>query len=630
MSESDSLTSSDNAPRNDFSWKGVFAGVIFAVVAWLPAVVTIVFVDESSVNIPVWDDFERIPLLEKYEAGELTLGFLISPHIEHRILIPRLIILANYEWGGGDIRNEVWVILGSLLMTSMALAALVLRTRGARASSWLIVFLINLTIFSLIQYQNLCWAIQTAFVLPLMFLALTLLTLHSRWPSGWRFGLCVLWAMGATFCFTHGLVLWLLVFGYFLLSPDFASMRSRVVTTGIWGAVAAAVFGLYFHDLSSTSHPVHSYFQAPGATPPGLEGILVGANEVERVKGYAMNALGSQFSRYVFAPPKEIAPVTGAVQLVLFVLAAATGVGVCLARRDKESWRDLLPWMALGGYVLVTVLIMALGRSHMGLGRSMSPRYISITLYLTVALLVLLPLVVMLVSRKGVFRSCCRAAGYLAAGMFLGLQVWNGVYGAVSLRHWCDSRWQSLMPMSFYRFSESEHIWRADQNAKVTRNFVERLHRLDVAGSLPKPFGPGDFERFKVSRLVLNEARAEVSAVEAILEPFEGWALRGVASARPKMPRVPDGILFTVSEGGERTIVGYGELESIMPFHIDRWDTEFVELRHQTERDRSAWTARLARENLPEGVALPVELEVWGIDFEANRLYPFASTFVLE
>ncbi len=65
------------------------------VLAWSPAVITASMMHRYAVNIPVWDDLERAELLTRYESGTLDLDYLFSAHIEHRIVLTRLIILAN-------------------------------------------------------------------------------------------------------------------------------------------------------------------------------------------------------------------------------------------------------------------------------------------------------------------------------------------------------------------------------------------------------------------------------------------------------------------------------------------------------------------------------------------------------
>ncbi len=604
--------------------------VVLILLAWSPAFFTIALVDHYSVDIPVWDDFERVPLIEQYENGELTLEFLVSPHIEHRILIPRLIILVNHIVGGGDIQNEVWVIVLSMLVSSICIGILIMKTLGGGAMGWFIVFLANLTIFSLMQYQNLCWAIQTAFVLPLMFLSLTLLTLHSRLPLAAKLGVCFFWALCATFCFAHGLIVWLLVLGYFLLSPDLKMAKSRLGVAGAWAAITAIAFALYFNNLSSTSHFVHSYFQNPGETPPGLAGILNGESELGPVILYSLKSLGSQFSRYAFMPPDEVAPIVGALQLGFLVLLATIAIAYCLRNRDTEAWRRALPWIALGGYVCVTVLVMALGRAHLSLGRAMSPRYLGITLYITVALIVLVPLVASLLLRKdSKWSGLTRSFGFGFVGVFLALLLWNNLYGAHCLGAWSASRWQSLMVMSFRDFSPSQYPYRADQSDEFVRDYVDRMRALGIAGGIPDPYGPGDFDRFSVSKLKLNPHRANFTHNEPLTEPFDGWALEGFAYARQKMGRVPDGVLFTCDVDGERIIVGYGESFPIMPFYTHRWDSEFTYLDQQDHRDQARFTARIDRRNLPEGVMLPVELTAWVIDFKEDRLYELETKVTL-
>ena len=55
----------------------------FAIV-FLPAWLLLVLIAQNAVNMPVWDDWDRATLFEKWDAGTLTFADLYAPHIDHR------------------------------------------------------------------------------------------------------------------------------------------------------------------------------------------------------------------------------------------------------------------------------------------------------------------------------------------------------------------------------------------------------------------------------------------------------------------------------------------------------------------------------------------------------------------
>ena len=67
--------------------------VLLVLLVFSPAVVMGFAVAGSAVNVPMWDDWERGELWERYRAGTLDFDYLDSPHIEHRILTGRLAML---------------------------------------------------------------------------------------------------------------------------------------------------------------------------------------------------------------------------------------------------------------------------------------------------------------------------------------------------------------------------------------------------------------------------------------------------------------------------------------------------------------------------------------------------------
>lgn len=599
--------------------------LLLALIAWSPAILTGVMVDNYAVDIPVWDDFERVPLIEKYENHELSFSFLISAHIEHRILIPRLIILANHLIGDGEMRNEVWVIFLSMLASSACVAILIFRTLGNSATAWIALLLANLAIFTLMQYQNLCWGIQTGMLLPQMFLCIALATLHSRARLSVKIAIAALASLAASFCFTHGLIVWLAVLGWFLLDPMGLSRKSRLVLLAGWTLLTAGVFAFYFHDLTSTSSQAHSYFQEPGKAPPGWDGMTHGQCEAGKVVEYVVTLLGSQFSRFVFVPPRYLAPGVGAFQAGLFALLAIGGIaGVLIANRNKQepavAWRNLLPWLALGGFVVATAIVMALGRAHISVARSMSPRYLSITLYLTVAIIGLAPLIgKMAVAKWPQVRCFLRPAGLVVAGFLVALQGWNQLYGERSLKVWNASRWQSLMTLAFADYSPPTYEKRLDFDGEITREQVKKLKSFGSFEHLPDAIPPDGFSEFKISRRELDETRAGVVRNRATKA---GWHLTGFADTRTAMNRVPDGLLFTIAtDRGERTIVGYAESVTGMEMHNNDWDFEFALIEPQSLKTQTRWRGFIARKNLPPGIQVPVEAEAWAIDFEKMRVF---------
>ncbi len=609
-------------------WKRYIVLGFMLLLVWAPALITASMMSRYSVDIPVWDDLERAELLDRYAHGTLDFKFLASAHIEHRILLPRLIILANARFGNGAVRNEVWVNFAAMLISSICLAVLVWKTRPGRRSNWLLIFLMNLCVFSLLQYQNLCWAIQTAFFLPLTFLTLTLIVLRSPLRLPVKFVLAVLCALGGSASFAHGLALWPVVMLYFLFAGNDWSLKKRIWIVVCWGLIALAVGVFYFDGISSISHPGHSYLQEPGEHPPGFGHIRNGDLQVARVVHAFLLALGSHYSRFILLDPMQIAPWIGGFQLIVFVVLALAAVFRCIRTRSQKDWNNLLPWLALGGYAVVAVFLISLGRSNFGTGRALSPRYLTISLYLSVSLIALSALVILPMISSEKARARLRTAGYLLAGLFLVLQSWNWLYGYRGLQQWNAARWQSLSEHLFRDFSHTEHPTRLDFDMDYARDQIDRLQTLGYL-HLPDPVGADGFERFTVSPYPVDVEDGNVIRVMSVDEPVSGWRITGFTDLQRHIGRVPDAMLFTIGDEAGRTIIGFAEPVPSPISYFMHQDFEFSDLNLPDPKSRNRWSGCIAGTHLSFRSEEPVEVTVWAVNLKKDRVYRHRETFTI-
>ncbi len=596
--------------------------------AWSPALITASTMHRYAVNIPVWDDLERAEVLSRFDSGTLDLDYLFSAHIEHRIVLTRLIMLANAKWFGGVMTNEVVVNYLAMLISAIGLAVLVWKTRPGRQSNWLLIFLINLCVFSLLQYQNLCWAIQTAFFLPLTFLVLTILVLRSSLSLPAQFGLALLCTLGATGSFSHGLALWGLVPVYFLLSAERWTVRQRLAAVGCWGGIALTVVFFYFHGITSTSHPGHCYMQEPGELPPGFGALVGGKLQLGSVIASFLCVLGGFYSRWVLLRPAVVAVAVGAVLLMIFCVMAFLAVMHCVRSRSATDWKNLLPWLAIGGFAIGASLMVSLGRSSMGMGRTMSLRYITISLYLSVALIALCALVPPIVCRDRFRAHLLPAAGVLV-GFFVVLQGCGWVYGARGLQQWNTARWQSLTQYLFRNFSDSEYIFRLDKTPDYAREQLDRLVAMGYL-NLPPVISANSFSQFSIAPETVSHRDANVIRIFAIDEPAgTGWRIDGYTDTRQFTGRTADAVLFTVGEGEERVIVGFAESEPSPLLYFIKYDFEFSYLHLPRTADENFWTGCIWNDRLPEKCESLVEIDVWAVDVEKNTVYPQEVGFTL-
>jgi hypothetical protein len=158
--------------------------VLFFVLGSLPAFFLFGDIRRTAVNVPFMDDWQFIPLLEKAKNGTLTFQELWAPHDEHRLLLPRIIIIAAMFASKGDYRVQWCISFLAVEIISLCFLWLLVGLNGERFGVWVTWFLANIALFSPIQFQNWLWPMQFAYFLPYTFLALCLCTLCSgRWHA---------------------------------------------------------------------------------------------------------------------------------------------------------------------------------------------------------------------------------------------------------------------------------------------------------------------------------------------------------------------------------------------------------------------------------------------------------------
>jgi hypothetical protein len=163
-------------------------------------------------DLPVGDDFDVVAVVTR--ARPATLQWLWSQHNEHRVPLPRLILLGLYRLSGYDFRAGMFWSVATLAALAGATLAVADRRRGARSSD---------AVFPLLllgpgNYANLLWSWQVQFVFGTVLIGsvLLLIVAHSGWPEPGRAALAGAALAALPLCGANGLIavpalaLWLL------------------------------------------------------------------------------------------------------------------------------------------------------------------------------------------------------------------------------------------------------------------------------------------------------------------------------------------------------------------------------------------------------------------------------------
>lgn len=350
---------------------GSWRTVALIVLSLLPVIYLLTLVARYGVNVPYADEFSSTPLLVKAHDHAVTWFDLFQQHNEHRYFFPRLLIIAFAWLAHGDLRAEMFFSVFLTMLVSLNLWLLIRKTiPGTLSQSLLLLFLINLLLFSPVQAENWTWGFQFPLFLCNYLFSCALLVAFSNLRIAKKFPICLVLALVATFSFGGGVLLWALTFPLALLMKREVTWKSRVAWILVWGGAGLSAMALYFfHYVKPPQHP----------------SIAASTNPVDYFF-YVTGFLGAHLSR-----ADRLEPIFQAV-LVGSVLLALWGAAVAYAfrhRRDLELTGRMLPWIALGSYAVLNALLAAAARIGFGINQALDSRYTSFSLYLCVAVICL-------------------------------------------------------------------------------------------------------------------------------------------------------------------------------------------------------------------------------------------------
>ncbi|MGH7215298.1 MAG: hypothetical protein ACREIT_11095, partial [Tepidisphaeraceae bacterium] len=163
------------------------------------------YVARYGTNVPSWDDWDMVPTMTGHQP--VTSGWLWSQHNEHRVPVPRLLMLALFRVLGNDFR--VLMVANVAMMSGLAAALMVVarRLRGGRANLTDAFF--PLLLLNWAQGLNFVWGWQVEFYVSTLLAGVVLLLVATMGPrlTVARAALItgVLWLL--MMCGAHGVVL---------------------------------------------------------------------------------------------------------------------------------------------------------------------------------------------------------------------------------------------------------------------------------------------------------------------------------------------------------------------------------------------------------------------------------------
>lgn len=338
------------------AWRERAVVVLAAAASLVPVALLVLALVRHALDVPLWDEWELVPLAARSLDGTLGWGELWAQHNEHRIFFPRLWLLAIVRATGGSVGAELAgnvAAAGLLLFLLARNARKLLATERSRAFLAALPFL-SWIVFSQAQWENWVTGWQIQIWLAVLCAAVAAFALVGPSLRRRDLALALAAALVGTFSFADGVLTWPVLFLALQLrarGPD----RKR--TGAIWLTVGALAVGLYLLGYR---------------TPPDRASPLATLAHPLRLVDYVLRFLGA-----------PLASRDGGIQRalgVLGLLVAAVG-GPVLLRKGVPRER-LVPWLALALWAVGCAVLAGLGRAGEGVGmgpaQAKAPRYVTL------------------------------------------------------------------------------------------------------------------------------------------------------------------------------------------------------------------------------------------------------------
>src|ERR1051325_3721509 len=245
-----------NLPRGPVISRQVLELLVMTIPAlWLGSLIF-----RFGVNSPWGDQWDgTFPLFAKMQAGTLNLSDFFAFHSEHRIFFPNLLIFFLARLTHWNICAELIVIW---LLTCVCGFNVwrIARLRGNRNGPWHIPVLLvaSILIFTPLQWENLLWGFQIAFMLPLACMtAVPWVAFSFRSPLSYVFTLIL--CLVSTFSMASGFVAWPLAGALLLLANGRAKSKFELACWVCWICIGCLSIALCFHGFRQPGwHPDES------------------------------------------------------------------------------------------------------------------------------------------------------------------------------------------------------------------------------------------------------------------------------------------------------------------------------------------------------------------------------------
>jgi hypothetical protein len=346
--------------------------VLWALILLAP-LVTVCVVYAYSFNLPYWDGWALVTILEKCDSGTLSFSDFWNLHNEHRPMFPRLVMLAIACGTDWDVRYQCYASIAVAAVTLFLLYSILRRNSEGRTPLWLMA-VFSVLVFSLAQWENWTWG-WTIQIFMSVCCTVAAVWAFCRWDR--RFTGVVLGSVFATvagYSFVNGLLTWVVLM---IMAVQQRRPRKQIaVLVGVFVVVTA----FYFYGYRTPPHH------------PSLFGFLRHPCDFVR---YVLAYIGSPLS--LRKSPTVI--------MGLFFVSATVTMLLRIRRHSGDEFNRLSPWIALALYSFLSACVTGVGRSAFGVDQAITSRYTTISSLFVISAIVI---------ATSYVRTCRRTTGVLS------------------------------------------------------------------------------------------------------------------------------------------------------------------------------------------------------------------------
>jgi hypothetical protein len=620
----------------DLPPRSLFLRWLLFLLVFSPALYAAFLMKQTAVDVGCWDMWENAPLLKKWHDGTLTWHDLYAPQIQHRIVVPRLMIIAMTHLSGGDFRWENYAALLIFAANAVMLWFLLGRTMGNSPWRWPLMFAFNLLLFCPMHFQILLWGSAMWAAIPMAGVLGCLLLLNPReQPSTagvWlRFAGAVVLAEMATHSFAHGIGVWPVMLGIFLFQPTLGSLKQRLILSAVWIVIAGITIGCYFTNFINVAY--HAYNLKPGdnAFETGGGSLLEGGR-LKATLNFFFAFLGTWFARSPFVDH----PLDTAVTLGKWTVAWIAVLVIFTLR--ARLLKAVLPWMALALYVVVIGLLVSKRASDIGEHRAVTPRYLAASQYLLVAGIAITATLGTVFRRAGERwrekhpdelpelktggQSFVSTLGVIAITAFCTAQIPVWQYGLHLTHQWHLARRQAQVLQLFMPHLNEQRGYISIETLDMVKknwNVLDAINTLQGLNLLrTKPLSTPELSHFSREKKPLPLEKADVT--EAHLLPDGTLQLKGVARFNVGQP--VDAILL-VQEG---RVISLGQYAPKHLLRIYGLDYEFGNYQDVPVKEMYPWEVRVKL------ASLDAPIELWALESteKFRKITPLKASIKLD